>query len=57
MADAPRDLEAEKILERVHKDNRRQAERAARWDRDGRTDDEIRKAYEENMAEKRAASK
>lgn len=45
--------EGEKILERIRKQNRAAAERAAKWDRDGRTDAEIAKAYHAQMAEKR----
>lgn len=45
--------EGEKILERIRKQNRAAAERAAKWDRDGRTDAEVAKAYHDHMAEKR----
>lgn len=48
-------IEGRKVLERVRKANKRAADRAAQWDRSGRTDEEIRKAYEENMAAKAAA--
>lgn len=48
-------IEGRKVLERIRRDNKRAADRAAQWDRRGRTDEEILKAYEENMAAKRTA--
>lgn len=48
-------IEGRKVLERIRRDNKRAAERAAQWDRSGRTDEEILRAYEDNMAAKRTA--
>lgn len=48
-------LDGRKVLDRIRKQNASAAERAAQWDRSGRTDEEIRKAYEENMAAKVSA--